>query len=158
MLNIAKVQKIFKRENFTSLFSVLWPAISFMLGLHSTAKNIIFGAGKPPIGPPLFPFHTLMCLQNGSGGAVGTHGSCVRATRNNHLVPRLLVNCQLKRERTHRPCVPTCIRVTRHVSHIDNQRLTYRIPMSAILACNMAHITAQSQPFHRTKWLRWETD
>ena len=133
------------------LFSVLCPAISFILGLYSTAKNIIFGAGKPPIGPPLFPFHTLIRLQNGSGGTVGTRDLY-------NLFPRLLVNCQLKRERTHRPCVPTYIQTDRSIGNIDNQPFTYRVPMSAILACNMAHITAQSQPFHRAKWLGWETD
>ena len=93
-----------------SLFSVLCPAISFIPGLHSTAKSIIFGAGKPPIGPPLFPFHTPIRLQNRSGGTVGTRDSY-------NLFPRLLVNCQLKRERTHEPCVPTCVCVARHLNH-----------------------------------------
>ena len=92
------------------LFSILWPAISFISGLHSTTKSIIFGAGKPLIGPPLFPFHTFMCLQNGSGETVGTRDSY-------NLFPRLLVNCQLKRERTHEPCVPTCVRVVRYLNY-----------------------------------------
>ena len=116
------------------LFSVLYPAISFIPGLHSTAKSIIFGAGKPLIGPPLFPFHTLIRLQNGSGGTVGTRASY-------NLFPRLLVYCQLKREWTHEPCVPTCIRVTRHISHIDNQRLAPRVSISAILHRNLSHFT-----------------
>ena len=51
-------------------------------------------------------------------------------------------------ERPHEPCVPTYIQTDLNIGDIDNQRLTYRIPISAILACNMAHITTQSQPFH----------
>ena len=74
-----------------------------------------------------------------------------RGARLVQLIPRLLVYCQLKRERTHRPCVPTYIQTDLNVGDIDNQRLTYRVPISAILACNMAHITTQSQPFHRAK-------
>ena len=39
--------------------------------------------------------------------------------------------------------VPTCIRVTRHVSHIDYQRLTPCVSISAISPRNMADFTAQ---------------
>ena len=141
MLNIAKVQKIFKHENFTPLFSILWPAISFILGLHSTAKSIIFGARKPLIGPPLFPFHTLIRLQNGSGGTVGTRASY-------NLFPRLLVYCQLKRERTHRPCIPTYIQTDRSIGNTDNQRLAPRVSISPISPCNLTHISAQYGPYY----------
>ena len=33
----------------------------------------------------------------------------------------LLVHCQLKRGRTHGPCVPTCIRTTRPIHHFTHQ-------------------------------------
>ena len=38
--------------------------------------------------------------------------------------------------------VPTCIRVTYHVSHIDNQRLTSCVSISPILHGNRSHFTA----------------
>ena len=50
--------------------------------------------------------------------------------------------------------VPTCVRVTRHVSHIDNQRLTPCVPITAILHDNLTHFTAQYGPFRTLKWLR----
>ena len=50
--------------------------------------------------------------------------------------------------------VPTCIRMTRHVSHIDNQRLTPCVPISAILHGNLTHFTFQYGSFPVTKWLR----
>ena len=54
--------------------------------------------------------------------------------------------------------VPTCIRVTRHVSHIDNQRLTPCVPISAILHDNLTHFTAQYGSFHLIKWVRLKND
>ena len=53
--------------------------------------------------------------------------------------------------------VPTCVRVTRHVSHIDNQRLTPCVPITAILHDNLTHFTAQYGSFHRAKWVRLKT-
>ena len=49
--------------------------------------------------------------------------------------------------------VPTCIRVTYHVSHIDNQRLTSCVPITAILYDNLTHFTAQYGSFRTLKWL-----
>ena len=50
--------------------------------------------------------------------------------------------------------VPTCIRTTCHVRHIDNQRLTPFVPITAILHDNLTHFTAQYGPFRTLKWLR----
>ena len=50
--------------------------------------------------------------------------------------------------------VPICVRVTRHVSHIDNQRLTTYVPITAILHDNLTHFTAQYGSFRTLKWLR----
>ena len=54
-------------------------------------------------------------------------------------------------ERTHRPCVPTCIR-------IDNQWLIPCVSISAILHANLTHFTLQSHPFCALKWVRLEND
>ena len=47
------------------------------------------------------------------------HASVLRGTIN--LPICLLVNCQLKRGRTHGPCVPTCIRAARPIHHFTHQ-------------------------------------
>ena len=49
--------------------------------------------------------------------------------------------------------VPTCVRVTHYVGHIDNQRLTPCVPITAILHDNLTHFTAQYDPFRTLKWL-----
>ena len=54
--------------------------------------------------------------------------------------------------------VPTCVRITRHVSYIDNQRLTPCVPITAILHDNLTHFTAQYGSFHRAIWVRLKND
>ena len=49
--------------------------------------------------------------------------------------------------------VPTCIRTAFHIRHIDYQRLTPCVTISAILRPNLTHFTAQNGPYYRTMWL-----
>ena len=66
-------------------------------------------------------------------------------------LPIIKVKLQCSRSKAK---VPTCVRVTHYVSHIDNQRLTPCVPISAILHDNLTHFTAQYGSFCTLKWLR----
>ena len=61
-----------------------------------------------------------------------------------------------KTERTHEPCVPTCIRMEWSVAPVDNQRLIPCVPILAILQGNPCHFTAQYNPYCTVKWVRLE--
>ena len=80
---------------------------------------------------------------------VGKHGPCVRARGIEGKYTEAL-------ERTHEPCVPTCIRMERSVAPVDYQRLETCVPILAISHGNPSHFTAQYNPYCTVKWVRLE--
>ena len=70
------------------------------------------------------------------------HASCLQIILIIGLILKVKVQCSKVKVK-----VPTCVRVTRQVSHIDNQRLIPYVPITAILHDNLTHFTAQYGSF-----------
>ena len=85
---------------------------------------------------------------SGRTGRASLHASCLQIIFIIRLILKVKVLCSKVRVK-----VPTCIRITRHVSHIDNQRLTPYVSISAILHGNLTYFTVQYDPYYRAMWL-----
>ena len=86
---------------------------------------------------------------SGRTSRASLHASCLQIIFIIRLILKVKVQCSKFKVK-----VPTCVRVTRHVGHIDNQRLTTCVPITAILHDNLTHFTAQYGPFRTLKWPR----
>ncbi len=85
-------------------------------------------------------------LRSGRTSRASLHASCLQIIFIIGLFIKVKVQCSKVKVK-----VPTCVRVTRQVSHIDNQRLIPYVPIIAILHDNLTHFTAQYGSFHLMK-------
>ncbi|EHO68678.1 hypothetical protein HMPREF9944_01932 [Segatella maculosa OT 289] len=86
---------------------------------------------------------------SGRTGRASLHASYLQIIFIIRLILKVKVQCSKVKVK-----VPTCVRVTRQVSHIDNQRLTPCVSITAISHDNLTHFIAQYGSFCTLKWLR----
>ena len=81
--------------------------------------------------------------------------SCRRSANRAPPIRFSVVNCQLKRERTHGPCVPTCVSSFFNLTHFVRWNGWDCAVKWVRLSCKMAVIGTQVVSYWLSMWLTW---